>query len=512
MMGVQPDAPDDARALTANLINAARADRPSDAGPSVSPSVRAESFERRRAAAILAIAVALGGFLRFYHLGATEMSADEGASWAAASASSITQVLQLQPRLNPGKFAVHDVALHGWIRVFGDGLVAMRALSAIAGMLGIIAVFFMVQELLWLGRDLSCNANGSLSRESKATPSYMIPAGFAAMLFGVNLVFIKYAREARMYSVALLFGVIQVELFLRSVRRPTITVLILAAFFTALSVASTFTMLLILVPELVWLANLGRLTIVPIHHRAALAAVALGSGLLLLIPPAIIYLNARTHAPALLAYAWASPPPFWAPLSMFNKATGTIAFPVLLGLALWGVMRRQTERDALLFALFWMIVPPLLVLAASYLIRPAFVERYMLASFVPFFLFVALGLWNVKGFVAECGLMALVALLSLGHVYSYWRRGHGVQWREAVQIAAVTTGRTIVVVPPYAADVVRYYLRDARGAYSVERAEDKAADVAIIADSGVAPPQADRIAGAFPRLLIRLRGVMVRGH
>ena len=58
------------------------------------------------------------------------------------------EVLQLQPRLNPGKFPLHDVILHGWIRLFGDGLTAMRTLSGLTGVLGIVAVFFVYCELL----------------------------------------------------------------------------------------------------------------------------------------------------------------------------------------------------------------------------------------------------------------------------------------------------------------------------------------------------------------------------
>lgn len=89
------------------------------------------------------VAVGLGAVLRFVHLGAREMSADEGASWAAASASSLGRVLELQPKLNPGKFAIHELLLHGWMQIFGDGLVSIRALSALAGTL-VVAVAFLV--------------------------------------------------------------------------------------------------------------------------------------------------------------------------------------------------------------------------------------------------------------------------------------------------------------------------------------------------------------------------------
>jgi mannosyltransferase len=487
----------------------------SHAGPSsvhdvfaAAPPIRAPGVDTQSAVALLILAVVVGGILRFSNLGADEMSADEGASWAAASAQSIYKVLQLQPRLNPGKFAVHDIALHAWIRLFGDGLTALRALSALAGTLGIIAVFFVTRELCGLSQANSPPADEK--EDSSTAPSDASAAAFAALLFAVNLIFIKYAHEARMYSIALLCVLTQVVCFLRSLCRPKPVVLLFVALFTALAIASTFTTILIVATEVLWLAYLMRRPHGALRRNVKFAVSALSGGLALLIAPAMIYLHAREHAPPLLAYAWASTPPVWAPFSMFNKATGSVAFPVVLALALWGTVccwRQQTE--AIVFLLLWMLVPPVLVLAGSYLIRPAFVERYLLASFVPFFLLVAFGICNVGRARVQFSVLALAALLALGHDYSYWRHQHDVQWREAVRAATSTTGRMITVAPPYAKDVVRYYLRDSSDSWSVEVGNQSSARVAIVADTGVSPPEAAQIATFYPRLLTHLRGVNV---
>jgi hypothetical protein len=481
----------------------------SSADPVPPPApIRPHSIDERGALACLLVAVTLGGLLRFVSLGSLEMSADEGATWAAASAGSVHRVLELQPKLNPGKLAVHEIALHGWIRLFGDGLASMRSLSAIAGTLAIVAVFFVTRELLALNDAIS----GAHPKEDNGDgPSSMLPAAFTAVLFAVNLVFIKYGREARMYSIALLAALIQIALFLRSLHRPRVAWFCLIALFTAIATATTFTMCLILPPEALWLAYLTRQREPEIRHNAALAGLALTGGATLLIAPAIIYLHAREHAPGLLAYAWASKPSFWAPFSMFNKATGNIGFPAALALAIWGVARAWSrERDAVVFALLWMLVPPILVLAASYLIRPAFVERYVLSSFVPFFMLAALGLWRVDGILAQWSFVAVLALTALGHVYSSGHKAHDVQWREASLAASGTAGQRIVVAPPYAADVVRYYLRDLHSDWSVEGSAASPATVAIVADTGVSPAEAARISTKFPDLLIRLRGVIVR--
>ncbi len=107
---------------------------------------------RRLTLILLAVAVLLGGLLRFYHLGASELSPDEAASWAAAAAPSVSDVIRQQARFNPGKLAVYELMLHGWIAMFGDGLTAIRALSALLGIGAIVLVFWVARELLMLGR------------------------------------------------------------------------------------------------------------------------------------------------------------------------------------------------------------------------------------------------------------------------------------------------------------------------------------------------------------------------
>ncbi|MBI3758198.1 MAG: hypothetical protein HY269_00380, partial [Deltaproteobacteria bacterium] len=98
--------------------------------------------------ATLALALIVGGYLRFVDLGTREMSADEGASWAAASAPTVREVLVVQNHLNPGKAGLHDVALHLWMSAFGNGLSAMRALSAVIGTISILLVLGASREIL----------------------------------------------------------------------------------------------------------------------------------------------------------------------------------------------------------------------------------------------------------------------------------------------------------------------------------------------------------------------------
>ena len=160
--------------------------------------------------ATLILALTVGGFLRFTDLGGREMSADEGASWAAASAPTIPAVLRAQGSLNPGKAGVHDVALHLWMRAFGDRLVAMRALSATIGTLVILLVFGAARELFSaVGESNSDSGRIDANQHDEA-------AAIAALVFAVNLVTIKYSREVRMYPIVIAAVVAQTWCFFRA--------------------------------------------------------------------------------------------------------------------------------------------------------------------------------------------------------------------------------------------------------------------------------------------------------
>lgn len=462
--------------------------------------------EKKISAAIMAIAIALGAYLRFANLGAREMSADEGASWAAAAARSAGAVLRLEARLNPGKLGVHDLALHAWMRLFGDSLVAMRSLSALVGTLSIPLIFAVALELI----DMP-PAPESPEPRAPARIRALAPA-FTAIFFAANLIVVKYAREARMYPIALAFGLVQVWFFLRAWRLGGLLNYAVCAISAALAIATNFSMGLLLLPEGIWLlAAMARTR--SAGGRPLRIGIALAAGLTLLVPAVAASLRARGAPIHLSVISWISRPAPWAPIALFNKASGTFAFPIMAGLAAWGAMRGWREaRAGVIFALLWMFAAPIALLAISYAIQPAFVERYVLACFAPFFILVALGAATLESNAMRLGAAALAVALALGHVASYDRKPHDAQWREAVTAAVANTPAdgAITVAPPYAVNVARYYLRDWRdppAAYSIRR---DAGDTAIIAHTGVPPAEIAELSRRYPHPLASVRGVMVR--
>jgi len=477
---------------------------------------------RLAAAALLALAIALGGWLRLDAIGAREMSADEGASWAAAAAPSLAGVMRIQAALNPGKLAVYEIALHGWMKLFGGGLGAMRTLSAIFDTFNIVVVFMLVRELLVKRPSAKQNQDAALGAMPYAEAQAV--AALAALLFAVNLVAIKYARELRMYPLALLVVLLQVWIFVRVVRRgPALFDLALLAVLTALAVATHFSAAFMFAAEALCLAAAP--LIWPRGGRYPLATAlaiggAFGAGAAIFLLVALPDLRSGAQAFANGATGWIERPRWWAPLSLFNKGAGSVAFPVMAALAVWGAWRGWARaREATAFALAWMWLPPLLMLAASYGFSPMFVERYALWCFVPFFMLAALGAWEVPGAPARALAIGVAVCLALAHLHAYARRPHDTQWREAARAAAgaLAPGEKIAVAPPYAVNAVRYYLHVTQAAGAAVPADDAGvrggtAGVLVIGDQWNAHAEVATLRKGYPRPIAAFRDVRVCGR
>ncbi len=470
-----------------------------------------------RILAIVALALVVGACLRFSNLGRGELSADEAASWAAAEAPTLAVVVRRELRLQVGKLPIHDVMLHEWMGAFGESVAAMRSLSAALGTLAILAMFFAAQETL-----RTSPGDGSFSADEVT-----MAAALAALVFAVNLVTIKYAREARMYSLLPLLGMLQVGLFLRSLRTVRFVELALLAFATAALVATNFLGALLPASEVVWLCV--RPAVAGSRPRAArqwleatqpgwpaiAAMVAAALSLAPLLPAALLK---GEKAASTGGMRWLKMPAPWEPWAFFNKATGTFAFPVLAALAAWAVWRgwRREARGAIGFALIWMWMPPIALVLLSYLWRPVFLERYIVYAFPPFFLLAALGIVELPSARMRALAAALVVALALGHVWQHSRKPRDVLWREAAGVALsnLQPGQTMTVVPAYAINVVRYYLAPAQRSRVVRYRTPVADDAAIVllSDRGVARETSAQVRARFPKRLAAFRGVTVRAR
>ena len=132
--------------------------------------------------------VALAATLRLFIIDRDALWLDEGYSWwdgRQSFASLWSLVAQCDPH-PPLYFAL----LHAWMGFFGDGTIAMRALSALFGIATVIVVYLA-------GRELDA-ARGKADRPLGL-------ATFAALLFALTPFQIYFSTEARPYAL-LCFG------------------------------------------------------------------------------------------------------------------------------------------------------------------------------------------------------------------------------------------------------------------------------------------------------------------
>jgi mannosyltransferase len=452
------------------------------------------------------VAVAIGAVLRFAFLGAREMSPDEGASWGAASAPTIRDVIARQAIFNPGKLPIHDLMLHAWMAIFGQGLAAQRSLSAILGTLSIAIVYFVARELF-----------ADCAPESEGIDPRLL-SSISALFFAVNIVMIKYAREARMYPVMLVAILLQVGFFLRALRLGGLANFAALAIFTAVGVGANFSALLVPATEALWLLYIlvrERFSFVADRSRRAWqAALALTLGGFILIAKLVSAFGKTTSGTPGGIIRWIKLPAWYEPIALFNKATGTFAFPIFGILAAWGVYIawRRGMREPVAFALLLMWAPPIMMVVVSYTLTPIFVERYALASFTPFFILAALGAVEIP-MPAAWGAVTIACALALGHVFNYERKPHDAEYREAIATArnSLHAGETMTVVPIYAIEVLHYYLPDADETRAIRYdPAHSQASVIIVGDQNLHRDTADRIRLEYPVVVARFRGVVVR--
>ncbi len=453
--------------------------------------------------ALLTGAILLGGALRFFHLGASELTPDEAASWAAAAAPRIAEVIRRQALFNPGKLAAYELLLHGWIRVAGSTVPAMRTLSALLGIVAIVLVYWTAREVLALAPT-----------QHQAPDLVDHTAALTALIAAVSLITIRYTREARMYPVLMAAALAQTALLLRARRCGGFANYAGVSVFTVLAIAANFSAIFLFAAQASWLlfSRRGRGQDWGLKGLAALAAAGI-----FLTPLLGAAVHSSVKALDQGALTWISPPPWWAPVSFFNRGTGTLPFPLLLMLAVWGAfLQWPRRRDAIVFALWWIFVPVLILFALSLTVTPLMVERYALSCFIPFFILAALGISSLRSQRMRAGAIALTVALSLAHTGAFLLQPPSRQWTHAIDhIRSYAPGATIAVAPPHGANVLGYYLA-ADGQYVISGFTPRAcadSKILLLWDHALEQPDGKAVGAClagFPRLLFEEKDVMVR--
>jgi hypothetical protein len=469
-------------------------------------AMRAARSPRALALGLLALALVFGAVLRFHRLGPPDLSADEGASWAAASLPGVSEVVAMEHQLDPGKLPLYDLLLHGWISVFGDGVAAMRAMSAVLGTIAVVLVFAAMREV--------CHSLGG--RAGAAIGD--LAGGFAALIYAVNFMMVTSDRTVRMYPVAMSAELAQIFFLVRGQCRGGWRNYAGAAFFTAAMLAANFTACFLLLAEGLWFASLlaakalgGRAGGLAIFRSGA----ALAAGVALLAPLLPAALASSRQAVTMGALDWIKTQPITWPYQVLSNAVGGPvlfwSFAALAGFGMWRQWR--SARLAAGFFAAWTAGPILSLMAMTYLVRPLEVPRYALIAFVGMFALAAFGAASIRAVAVQVALAVVLVGFALGRTHQAIKHPYEAAWREATEIAARQTAphEPIAVFPQYCENVVRYYLGPERRADV--RGENACGPPRVLILSGREILAGDRIAAmekCYPHLVARLLLVEIR--
>lgn len=356
-------------------------------------------------AAVLA-ATLLGALLRLYHLGALSLWGDEIFSVRAAQWPWHT-LIRSATHDHEINMVLYYALLHGWVALFGDGDAVVRAPSAIFSIASIPLVFLLTKELLRPYRYASWAGVG------------------AAWLLALNAYSVQFAQEARSYSMVVFFVILSTYLMARAVSAHNtkvrkrywvgyvvaIVAAVYAHIFAALVLGAQLAILLVL-----WLRDRRRFSTVQVLGAclalvAAIAPVAwivaVGGDKLTWVPPLTWdYLYGR----------------FLHNITGAGQAFLTV---VVLALAFVGAGfacyrlyhgdREEVWRLSLILACC--LVPFLVVIDYSVLVRPIFVDRFLMLI-QPFLIVLVvlclLGLANQRSLIPRlAGLTAFVLVIGM---------------------------------------------------------------------------------------------------
>jgi len=377
--------------------------------------------------AMLSMIVASGAILRFHCLGLNSIWGDEVGSRNTATVPYHSLLANLKNDTHPPAYFLF---LSMTIKLFGDSEMVLRLPSVIAGILSIIAMFF-------LGRRLYTDKEG------------LIAAAFTAVLWFP----VYYSMEARMYMFLMLFTILTFYFWIPLIKsassdfqfpyRDAFCYLIAALlnsythyFGTLVVILQCFTML--------WISRKSA-------KKLCFSFVLTGL-LFVLFLPWIPYLNYQ-FCHTLYAIEWMNIPRslffFDFLFFAFNEYTPFYVFVLAMYLYFFFKFVRAALRqkdyghklsihDPDFFLLYWLAVPYIIVYVKSIVSFPVLTHRYLIVIFPAACLILAraltlLPLRNIYIAAISC-IIAYAFLFHLVFIKQYYLIPTKMQARETVKI------------------------------------------------------------------------------
>lgn len=342
---------------------------------------------------VVALLSILSGLFDFVAIDRKSFWFDEGVSVAIARLDWYNFARILWRR--EANMALYYVMLRGWLQL-GQSEAFIRSLS-------ILPAVATIPLMYWLGRELFDRRVGML----------------AALLLAVHAYHVRYAQEARGYSLYIFLVTLSITLFCRWLRRPSRRMGAAHIAVSSLSLYAHFYAGLIIAAEWLSLRLLGMEDVPPETQRAF-------RWIGILVLPAILFAATTGVGPL----NWIQRPGGKDIYVYYQHLAGNGGWPLLvqylaaIAFALQpGWSKGSTgaaSRWAIGLLLLWLLLPITATVVVSVL-RPMFVARYFVASLPAFILLAAAGICRLhRRWAIAIVVLAFVAL-SVRGTLAYYR-------------------------------------------------------------------------------------------
>ncbi|HUN05785.1 MAG TPA: glycosyltransferase family 39 protein [Aggregatilineales bacterium] len=307
---------------------------------------------------------------------------DEAWSAWAAGAPRLSIVLErVQADVHP---PLYFLLLHGWMRLAGDSVLALRLPSLWMGLIALAGTFAVGARLFDRRTGL-----------------------WAMVLLGAAGFLLYYTREARMYMQLMGLAALSTYACVVWLKRPTLWRAVIYAVSLAAMLYTHYAGGLVILTHLLWGVWLGvrawmtggRVVVRPtIIIPFGLAALLYGAW----VPTLLNQLRANPGGPLAIPL-----PTDWGTVAglllILTGATGwLVLLPFVIGRGVWRV---RQHGDALVLVVVWLLVTPLGLLALNASFRPVYQVRYAVAMLPAFALLIGYGVrwieWRREDFTAE---------------------------------------------------------------------------------------------------------------
>ena len=291
---------------------------------------------------------------------------------------------------------LYYLLLHFWTRLFGETENAVRMLSVCFSALTIFVIYHLALKLF-----------------DRRT------AIFAALFAILSPLHVFYAQEARMYGQFAFLSATSIYFFVCLLKDDSRVSSALYVISTALLLYTHIYAVFVVTAEFLYVASLFFSARETFRRRLRLWLTTQVITGLLFLPWALIILRQVTRAKR--GY-WIQEPEWLAPLSTLIEYCGSLWLALLfLPLFVYGVKRccRQSNRDSMnslphlqSLLLLWLLVPVGVPFLLSKIMTPFYLTKYTIAASLPFYLFAAHGLAQMRRVAWQAILLTLICVCS----------------------------------------------------------------------------------------------------